>query len=49
VLGTASRLAIRADGSEFPIEWGLRIESEGLPMFTGYIRDITDASAPSNS
>jgi PAS domain S-box-containing protein len=35
--------AVRLDGSEFPIELAItRIESEGLPMFTGYIRDITE-------
>ena len=44
VLGNRLELsALRADGSEFPIELAItRIESEGLPMFTGYIRDITE-------
>jgi len=44
VLGKRLELsAITADGSEFPIELAInRIESEGLPMFTGYIRDITE-------
>jgi PAS domain S-box-containing protein len=44
VLGNRLELsAITADGSEFPIELAItRIESEGLPMFTGYIRDITE-------
>src|SRR5947209_5530862 len=35
--------AMRADGSEFPIELSVtRIPVEGPPMFTGYIRDITE-------
>lgn len=35
--------ALRADGSEFPVEIALaRIPLEGLPMFTGFARDITD-------
>jgi PAS domain S-box-containing protein len=35
--------AMRADGSEFPVEIALaRIPLEGLPMFTGFVRDITD-------
>jgi len=44
VLGNRLELsAMRADGSEFPIELAInRIESQGLPMFTGYIRDITE-------
>jgi PAS domain S-box-containing protein len=44
VLGKRLELsAIRADGSEFPIELAInRIESEGLPMFTAYVRDITE-------
>jgi PAS domain S-box-containing protein len=44
VLGNRLELsAVTADGSEFPIELAItRIESEGLPMFTGYIRDITE-------
>jgi two-component system cell cycle sensor histidine kinase/response regulator CckA len=44
VLGKRLELsAVTADGSEFPIELAInRIESEGLPMFTGYIRDITE-------
>jgi len=44
VLGNRLELsAITADGSEFPIELAItRIELAGLPMFTGYIRDITE-------
>src|SRR6267378_760634 len=44
VLGKRLELsAVTAEGSEFPIELAInRIESEGLPMFTGYIRDITE-------
>jgi len=44
VLGNRLELsAITADGSEFPVELAItRIESEGLPMFTGYVRDITE-------
>ncbi len=35
--------AMRADGSEFPAEIALaRIPLEGLPMFTGFVRDITE-------
>lgn len=35
--------AMRADGSEFPVEVALaRIPLEGLPMFTGFVRDITE-------
>jgi PAS domain S-box-containing protein len=43
VLGNRLELsALTADGSEFPVELAItRIESEGLPMFTGVIRDIT--------
>jgi PAS domain S-box-containing protein len=34
--------AIRADGSEFPVELTItRIQSDGPPNFTGYLRDIT--------
>jgi serine phosphatase RsbU (regulator of sigma subunit)/anti-sigma regulatory factor (Ser/Thr protein kinase) len=33
---------MRADGSEFPVELAItRIELDGPPMFTGFIRDIT--------
>jgi PAS domain S-box-containing protein len=35
--------AIRADGSEFPVELAItRIPSDGPPSFTGYLRDITE-------
>ncbi len=35
--------AVRADGSEFPVELAItRIPLEGLPSFTGYLRDITE-------
>ena len=35
--------AMRSDGTEFPAEVTVvRIRSEGSPMFTGYIRDITE-------
>ncbi len=34
--------AVRADGSEFPVELAItRIRSDGPPLFTGYLRDIT--------
>jgi len=44
VLGNRLELsAITADGSEFPVELAItRIELEGSPMFTGYIRDISE-------
>jgi PAS domain S-box-containing protein len=35
-------MAMRADGSEFPVELTItRIQSDGPPSFTGYLRDIT--------
>jgi PAS domain S-box-containing protein len=35
--------AMRADGSEFPVELAVtRIPLEGPPSFTGYLRDITE-------
>ena len=35
-------VAMRSDGSEFPVELAItRLDAEGLPMFTGFIRDIT--------
>jgi PAS domain S-box-containing protein len=35
--------AMRADGSEFPVELAItRIPSDGPPIFAGYIRDITE-------
>jgi PAS domain S-box-containing protein len=36
--------AVRADGSEFPVELAItRIPMEGPPSFTGYLRDITES------
>ena len=36
--------AVRADGSEFPIELAItRIPLDGPPSFTGFIRDITES------
>src|SRR5207247_3614502 len=35
--------AIRADGTEFPVELAVtRVDAPGPPLFTGYIRDITE-------
>src|SRR5262249_11520802 len=35
--------AIRADGTEFPVELTIsRISGEGPPAFTGFVRDITE-------
>jgi PAS domain S-box-containing protein len=35
--------AVRADGSEFPVELAVtRIPTDGPPSFTGYLRDITE-------
>ena len=44
ILGKRVELtALRADGTEFPVELAItRIEAEGPPTFTGYVRDITD-------
>jgi PAS domain S-box-containing protein len=44
VLGEHIELtAMRADGSEFPIELAIsRIAMDGPPAFTGYMRDITE-------
>src|SRR4051794_20176086 len=39
-------LALRADGTEFPVEVAVRrLEVPGPPMFTGFIRDLTAARA----
>ncbi len=36
-------VAMRSDGSEFPVELAIaRLDAEGPPMFTGFIRDITE-------
>ncbi len=44
VLGTRLELqALRADGSEFPVELAItRISTDGPPLFTAYLRDITE-------
>ncbi len=44
VLGKRMEMnAIRADGTEFPVELAItRIPLEGPPSFTGYLRDITE-------
>jgi PAS domain S-box-containing protein len=44
VLGKRIELtALRADGREFPVELAItRIQSDGPPSFTGYLRDITE-------
>jgi PAS domain S-box-containing protein len=36
-------IALRADGTEFPIELSMsRLETDGTPFFSGSIRDLTD-------
>jgi PAS domain S-box-containing protein len=36
-------VAMRADGTEFPVELTItRVAGQGSPVFTGYLRDITD-------
>ena len=44
VLGKALELrAMRADGSEFPVELAItRVEGEAPPLFTGFLRDVTE-------
>ncbi|MGH7268550.1 MAG: GAF domain-containing protein, partial [Candidatus Rokuibacteriota bacterium] len=44
VLGRRIELTgMRADGGEFPVEVAItRVDVDGPPVFTGYIRDITD-------
>ena len=46
VLGKRLELpALRADGSEFPVELTItRISTDGPPLFTAYLRDITEQS-----
>jgi PAS domain S-box-containing protein len=35
--------ALRADGTEFPVELAItRISTEGPPLFSAYVRDVTD-------
>ena len=35
--------ALRADGTEFPVELAItRISGEGRPLFTAYLRDVTE-------
>ncbi|MGH8471600.1 MAG: sensor domain-containing protein, partial [Gammaproteobacteria bacterium] len=42
--------ALRADGSEFPVELALtRILLDGLPLFSAHLRDITDRRAAEDS
>lgn len=47
VLGRrAEMIAMRSDGAEFPVEISIvRIPTDGPPMFTGYIRDLTARNA----
>jgi diguanylate cyclase (GGDEF)-like protein/PAS domain S-box-containing protein len=36
-------IALRADGTEFPVELAIsRVAVEGPPLFTGYVRDISE-------
>lgn len=36
-------MGLRADGTEFPVEFSVtEIPTDGLPLFTAYLRDITD-------
>lgn len=44
VLGTRFEITgMRADGSEFPVELAITpLEVDGEPVFTGYLRDITE-------
>jgi len=44
ILGKRLELtALRADGSEFPVELAIsRVESAGRTLFTGYVRDISE-------
>src|SRR5207249_6258940 len=44
VLGRRIQMtALRADGSEFPVELSItRIQREGPPAFTAHVRDITE-------
>ena len=44
ILGERVELtALRSDGTEFPVEIAIvRIQSEGAPLFTGHVRDLTE-------
>src|SRR6266566_4503388 len=44
VLGRRLELAaLRADGTEFPVELAItRMSGDGLPIFTAFLRDITE-------
>ncbi len=44
LLGTrVETMAMRADGSEFPVELTVtRIDLEGVPLYTAYLRDLTE-------
>jgi PAS domain S-box-containing protein len=44
VIGNRIELtALRSDGSEFPVEVAIsRVDAPGPPLFTGYLRDITN-------
>jgi diguanylate cyclase (GGDEF)-like protein/PAS domain S-box-containing protein len=36
-------IALRADGTEFPVEWSLsHVPAAGPPIFTAFVRDITE-------
>ena len=36
-------MALRSDGTEFPVELAVtRISTDGPPLFTAYLRDISD-------
>jgi PAS domain S-box-containing protein len=43
-------VALRSDGTEFPIELAVgRVPIEGQPVFTGYVRDISERSLRNRS
>jgi PAS domain S-box-containing protein len=44
ILGTRQEMtALRADGTVFPVDLTVtRLSTEGAPLFTGFLRDITD-------
>jgi PAS domain S-box-containing protein len=50
-LGTRVEMsAVRADGTEFPVELSVtRIPTEGAPLFTAYLRDITERKRVENA